>query len=630
MATVTCANTTISLNETTLLLSIERDGASWNWDSGFTPRLTIEGTSIPFQNASSISHFDWNTGVGTGIRSRYEGFSINGTKTNLIFETIIWIEEVSSDIFFEWIPICEDNMTISELFWPGYMSFEENKENWYTLLTIQQGLLIPNNWKIELEQLFFGGLLCTAGAYMPWFAQVKERQGYIGICEQPWDSAFYAEHPANGPYTHVGMKWGPSLGKIGYKRTMRFTFLFDCDYNDICKVYRTYVKEKGLFCSLAEKAAKTPLVDRLIGSAFMHKGTKTQVMEDSKFFDPAAPNKNNHLTPFHKRTEEIKRYHKKGFKKLYLHLDGFAEPGYDNQHPDYLPACEAAGGWKGLKELADTMHECGYLFGIHDQYRDYYFAAKTFDKNFGCLQMDGNLLEHSMWAGGHQTFLCATQAPFYVKRNFYEIASNQVQLDCAYLDVFTCNDGDECNHPWHRISRRECFEFRGLCFEYLLSKGILPSSEEVTDWSMKSLVFAHYAPYHFMMHKPGTPQIGIPLPLFNLVYHDCLIIPWMMDKVDENDDYMLYALLNGGAPYFIRDAAYPNIDGSFETPFSFTEEEAYERCRIVAELHEEIAKCEMISHKFLAGDFKRQQTIFSNGTVITIDLEKQTFESCKN
>ena len=27
---------------------------------------------------------------------------------------------------------------------------------------------------------------------------------------------------------------------------------------------------------------------------------------------------------------------------------------------------------------------------------------------------------------------------------------------------------------------------------------------------------------------------------------------------------MLYALLNGGAPYLVRDAAYPNIDGAFD------------------------------------------------------------------
>ena len=80
------------------------------------------------------------------------------------------------------------------------------------------------------------------------------------------------------------------------------------------------------------------------------------------------------MTIFAQREQEIRQLHEMGVEKLYLHLDGWAEPGYDNRHPDYGPACEAAGGWEGMKSLADAMHECGYLFGIHDQYRDYYLT----------------------------------------------------------------------------------------------------------------------------------------------------------------------------------------------------------------------------------------------------------------
>ena len=55
----------------------------------------------------------------------------------------------------------------------------------------------------------------------------------------------------------------------------------------------------------------------------------------------------------------MKELHELGAGKLYLHLDGWAEPGYDNNHPDYTPACEEAGGWKAMKELSDTMKEQG-------------------------------------------------------------------------------------------------------------------------------------------------------------------------------------------------------------------------------------------------------------------------------
>ena len=125
------------------------------------------------------------------------------------------------------------------------------------------------------------------------------------------------------------------------------------------------------------------------------------------------------------------------------------------------------------------------------------------------------------------------------------------------------------------MTRRDCYEYRGRCFEYLLKNGILPSSEEVNDWAVESQVFCHYAPYDFMMRVPGTPKQAIPVPLYNLVYHDCVIQPWMMEKVSEEEDYMLYALLNGGAPYLERDAAYPNIDGAFQGGVKWNQRKAF-------------------------------------------------------
>lgn len=625
MENIYTKGTEIRFDESRLSFTITHEGDSWNWGEGFRPRMECEEGTIYFADAKKISHEEWKTGIGHGILSHFEGFELNGADAGIAFDTIVWIEEVSGDVFFEWVPLSTETVKVKSVYWPGYMEFDEKKDSWYTLLNWQQGLLVPNTWKTAVDKVVFDGFMGTAGAYMPWFGQVKDRAGYIAICEQPWNAAYYTEHPAEGPYTHVGIRWEPSLGKMDYRRVMKYSFVKDCDYNDLCKIYRNYVIEKGRFKSLAEKAVKTPSIDQLIGSAFLHKGIKTQVMTNSDFYDAENPDKNNHLTPFSVRTEEIKKFHELGVEKLYLHLDGWAEPGYDNQHPDYLPACEKAGGWKAMKELSDTMHECGYLFGIHDQYRDYYYAAKTFDENFATRLADGTIPSHARWAGGPQTYLCATQAPFYVKRNFTEIMDNGIKLDCAYLDVFTCNEGDECSHPWHKMTRRECYEYRNTCFEYLLSKGILPSSEEVNDWAIPSLVFCHYAPYDFMLDRPGSPKKGIPVPLFNLVYHDCLIEPWMMDKVSEEEDYMLYAVLNGGAPYLVRDGAYQNTDGSFAGGVEISIEDQIKRCKVVSDLHEKVAKCEMVRHEMVDGNPEVQRTTFADGTVVTVDFQAQTY-----
>ena len=81
-----------------------------------------------------------------------------------------------------------------------------------------------------------------------------------------------------------------------------------------------------------------------------------------------------------------------------------------------------------------------------------------------------------------------------------------------------------------------------------------------------------------------------------------------MDKVSEAEDYMLYALLNGGAPYLIRDAAYPNIDGAFDDNVTLSRKEEIERSKAVTELHKQVAKCEMLHHEMVNGDYMVQET----------------------
>lgn len=625
MTSVKSNDMEIRFDEKSLRCAFQKGNQVWQWREGAKARIECEEGTICFSDALLTSHKIIESGLGRGIQSHYEGFKVNGTEVPYSFDTIIWVEDASGDVFCEWIPLCEDGLKVKAVYWPGEMEFEERKQSWYTLLNSQQGILLPNTWETQLHPIIFDGFFGTAGGYMPWIAQVRDRAGYIAICTTPWNAGYHAEHPAGGPYTHTGIRFEPSLGKMDYRRIVRYTFLNDCDYNDICKVYRNYVREQGRLKTLAEKAAKTPAVDELIGCSFVHKGIKTAVQENSDFFDPEAPDKNNSLTTFETRAKEMRHLHDLGVEKLYLHLDGWAEPGYDNQHPDYYPACEEAGGWEGMRALADIMQELGYLFGIHDQYRDYYLAAPSYDEHYACRLADGSIPSHQRWAGGPQAFLCGTQAPAYVKRNFQRLADNGIHLDCAYLDVFTCNEGDECAEPHHRMTRKDCYDYRNLCFEYLLSKGILPSSEEVSDWSIPSLVFCHYAPYDFMLREPGTPKEGVPVPLYNLVYHDCVIEPWMMDKVSEKEDYMLYALLNGGVPYLIREGAYPNTDGSFEVDEEVALEEHIRRSRVVAKLHEKVAKCEMVRHEMVDGDYQIQKTTFSDGTTVTVDFRNQEY-----
>lgn len=622
---VQCREVTLGLREETLAYWVETKGVRWEFDTSFMPKITFSTGSVAFQDAKEITHHQWKTGVGEGIRTSYRGFSLDGVPVGLALDTIVWVEEVSGDVLFEIAPMQEGPELLRSVHWPAPIQFSKDCADWYTLVNLMQGLLVPNNWPNEFFPLHFEGMFGSTAAYMPWWGQIRPEGGCQTICQEFWDAAYEVEHPAGGPHTRVNVRWVDSLGKLSYRRTLRYRFFGACDHNDLCKSYRQYAKERGLVVTLREKAVRLPKLHDLVGSAVVHTGIKTHVSPDSRYFKPGEPEKNDKLVSFATRAQQMKALHAAGLKKAYLHLDGWGQPGYDNQHPDYLPACKEAGGWEGLRDLSKTVEQLGFLFGVHDQYRDFYFDAPSFDRDFALRDPEGNITDFCIWAGGRQSYICATQSPYYLRRNFTELLAQGVHLDCTYLDVFTCNDGDQCTHPWHTMTRKECFEYRVSCFMYLTSLGILPSSEEVTDWSLTQLVFAHYGPHDFELF-PQKPRRGIPVPLFNLVYHDCALLPWKMnppgdchDAVDGStgtggEDEMLYALLNGGAPYLNCE-----LEGEALTT-------ALRRCKTVTDLQERVALLEMTRHQLLDSAGKRQKSWFSDGTTVSVNFETGEYE----
>ena len=620
-----------------LRYSILTGKTTWETDEFFSPFFRVQSCDKPiyFKDAEVQKHELVKSGVGEGIRSSYRDFVLSKSSgcesgkeetLSFAFETFVWIEYSTKQVYFEWIPFTEaPENAIEQVFFPGPFSFQKERNDWYTILPKEQGILMPNTWDVSFKQDGFNGRFGTASAYLPVFGQVKEGEGYLAESLTPWNMGYEAVHEAGTNKTAVQFRIEPSLGLMEYRRIMRYIFFSGCDYNSILKCYRELAREEGKLKTLKEKEVSTPSIKKLIGASFVHKGIKTCVQPDSEFFDQDAPDKNNRLVPFRKRAEEMRAFKADGVEKIYLHLDGWGDAGYDNKHPDVGPACVEAGGWEGMRELSKTMEELGYLFGIHDQYRDFYKKAESYDDDLACKSADGSIYTHARWAGGPQAYLCTSQAQYYVRRNFERLLGEGVHLDAAYLDVFTCNEGDECANPRHKMRRRDSYEYRNACFRYLLSKNILPSSEEVNDWAVPWLVFCHYAPYDFMLREPGSPKYGIPIPMFNLVYHDCLIIPWMMEKLPE-EDYMLYALLNGGAPYLVRDPAYMGIDGAFTPEEEMPWKTHLERVREVSDFHEKVGEAELVRHEILDEKGYRQRSSFANGYTVEVDFKEGRYQ----
>ena len=586
--------------------SIRAYERKWTFDPAFGPRLRLEnGTEVLFSEGK-CNTVPVTTGLGSGWRTTVTDLPGLG---DLIVETETLVSDTDGHVDCTVFVQREEKARLKEVVYPAPLLAEEKGA--YAVVNTMQGQLIPADWPEEAgAKLPFDGQMCSESAYMPWWGEVTEEGSYLAWVRSPCDAKYTVSHPAGGP-NRIYARHLPSLGKMRYQRTVSYYFLpAGSTYVDLCRLYRSLSDEEGKPVTLREKATENENVERLIGCCVMHVAGKTHVTPDSRYYRADDPEKNESLVPFSHWEQRVRRLKAMGVDRLYLHQDGWGQPGYDNQHPDYLPPCRELGGWEGMQQLSDTMQELGYLFGIHDQYRDYYLDAPSYDPDNACQSADGSIYGHAIWAGGRQNYLCASLAPAYVRRNFEQLLSAGIRLQAAYLDVFTCNEADECANPRHRMTRKECLEYRARCFHYLTAHQIVPSSEEVNDWAMDSQVFCHWAPY-----LAGS---AIPVPLFNLTYHDCVMIPWKMEAgewgIPEGTTGFLHCLLNGGMPYMSDSAEGEEL------------KENIAKWRVVSELHLQVAKVKMTDHGFLTPDRKKQFSVFADGTRVTVDFGENTFE----
>ena len=599
-----------------IALNVEVEGSdiAWSWVGTPSVRLS-DGAELDFASAKCES-YAYNNGTMRGVRAIYSEFcNSDGEKAGFSVETFVGVEESSGELRAQaWLK-GDARGEVSALVYPPRMKFEAKEGEGYTVLPRMQGTLVPAGHPIDMTKGATAttntvGYIYERDGYMPIFGQVHNGCGYVAIYETPYDARYELVREEVQPY------FVPSLGTMSYKREMIYSFFAEGDFNTIAKIYRAYRIERGRLTTLREKIAKNPKVAELIGTPVVHTVTAVHIHPESFYYDAEHPENNDWFRTFDYTATHLRALKENGVEKVYLHLDGWGNHGYDNLHPTPFPICEDAGGAEGMRKLQETCHSLGYMFGLHDQYRDYYYDSVDFSLDNAVENADGGHFYGSVWYGGPHSWLCAKLAPDYVRRNYDEFERLGIKIDGSYLDVFSVVELDECFNPSHPMTREECAKYRRHCFDILTSRGIIPSSEEVLDCVIESMALCHHAPFACTSFADeGKTNMGIPIPLFNLVFHDCIVIPWdgMHRRgawsIADTDSPYLWALLCGGTVYF----------GLRSTP------EQIEYGKIALELHRRIALCDLTKHEILDETARKRRSTFSDGTVVEADFDSGDF-----
>lgn len=599
------------LDPSDLQMTVTAGSQAWSMVPSSGGDLIVESAgerlSLRLADAGKKQVSSYQTGFKSGVKITLADFASGEKKLDLQLALFACLEGPQEELVCE-LAATEKNTAVLECLWPRAVA---NECFDHTVVPFMQGMLLPKAWP---QKVWLYDTMCYGrGLYMPWWGHQQDKTAMLVLIETPEDAGCRFEHPAGGP-TKMELKWVHSLGRLGYPRRVRLCFFDVGNYVTMAKRYRRRVLETGHFVSLKEKIARNPLVGKLIGSPVIHFGILSHIQPESSYYHKDDPAKNHQYVSFDERAGQLRRLSQKGVKRAYVHLDGWGFRGYDNLHPDVLPPCPEAGGWEGMKRFAETCDELGYVFAIHDQYRDYYLDAKSYDPRHTILDRNANRPHGSTWFGGNQSILCARLALGHVKKNYQALLNHGVKVRGAYLDVFAVVPPDECYNSEHPATRADCLRYRGYCLDFIRAFGGVVSSEEPADWAIPHIDLVHHGPYALVPNPGHGPAMGIPIPLFSLVYHDALLLPWSLGKgawgIPQNDLGFLHGLANAGLPYLSLNPTEQELD----------------RVRTMCALHERVGLLEMTKHEFLDGSHRKQCTRYADGTTVTIDLDNETFE----
>ncbi len=626
------------IDEMTLTLSVRdlRNGKVWQMNEDGPGDIGVKGHCGPYQTFMfrEAKQRIWNSISENILEVTVTGWPYTANVWSPLGFGFVVRFSISEDVLnVDLSPHRNENYeaSIIDSFYPrGFLFPEKSKGD--LVLPYGQGCLLDKDSKLDLDMVLPGYV--GPGFVMPWWGQLcSDGSALIALTNTPDDLGFriHCDRRRNG--ATVNPYWQASLGGFKYKRVMSYKFFKKSTVMELAKTYRKHARSQGLAITLKEKAADRPTVDSLIGGPHMHiwfMSTFSQFNHQSR-------------VNFMRFSEGLRRYSKlcklAGVgKKGLAHIDGWGQDGYDYNHPEVLPPDMRLGSWNGLRKLRDGIRKLGHTVLLHDNYVDYYKHTDAYKNDEGVLNMDGIKHESTEWLGGPQEWLCSTKSLKYMQNNFDEIAQNKCDVDGFYLDCWSIGHLRECYDHKHLATRTVTRKAWSKALAFCHNRNYVVGSESGNDWAVPVMDYCHTVQPDVIPHilSGKISSFGKAIPLYNMVWHDCLVCPAWINQDSETSavvkdglvikelrDLRLWALLWGGPPAFrTRTMEYGTFsEKQFEEDAAFIAD-----LKPIWEFNASVGYEPIVEWKMLSSDSSSQMTVFGNGAVAEVDFNSGRYK----
>lgn len=433
--------------------------------------------------------------------------------------------------------------------------------------------------------------------------------GWMGIFETPDDAALRITRAPSTQLLQMGPTWHDQKKRFGYDRVVRYVFLDKGGYVAMAKRYRAYAKAIGKFKPFSEKVKARPNVDRLLGAVNVWCWDKDKLAVVKALQDTGI---DRILWSGDGSAEQVAAMAKMP-KVLVSRYDVYQ----DIYHPDQL----AKLGWKHGSNTEAWPNDIVWNGPTSNDWRH----------AWGVKAKDGTWTWCAM--------MCDRVAPDYERRNVAKELVNK-PFNTRFIDTTVAAPWQTCWNPRHPMTRSDSRHWKMELLRILGDEfNLVVGSETGHD---ASVPFCDYyegmlslGPYRVPDSGRNIPQIwtNVPprvakyqvgeqyrLPLWELVYHECVCAHWYWgDYNNKLPDIWwkrdLFNQLYGTMGMFIFNQKQWRADkDKFARSFKLT-----------SPIARATGYSEMVEHRILTPDREVQQSVFANGTVVTVNFGDQPY-----
>ena len=511
----------------------------------------------------------------------------------------------------------------------------------YLTLPVREGLMIPADSGLAFTNRF--DTYAYEGCHMQMLGVVQGGRAVLMTWDDPYTAVEVRSVLNESTAIPATQVLAPSLVLSQSARAFQLRFLGSGDYVTIGKAYREVARQKGLLVTWKKKLQQHPEDKKLFGAvdfklwdALMRqmdeKSEKEQSHQIHWTFDEAG------MIASHLK-DDLK------LERVLFMMGGWIRRGYDNQHPDILPAAPECGGDEALARCGRRVMDLGYLFCLHDNYQDIYRDSPSWSEDYVMKKPEGGLVSGGSWAGGRAYLTCSAKALELARRPQNLLAVKQLTgANSYFIDTTYASGLQECFDPKHPLKRQDDIKWKQALSDYAREVFGMFGSECGREWAIphsdffEGLTGVEGRSFHDA-NMPGKVG-GIPIPLFEIVYRDTIA---MFGKygfdIGKSTDYVLSHLVIGRPMHYhevpphlywkdgskdavkkdgpTADAKDPALftraDGGWAEGMHPLDRFIKNTYEILSPIHELTAELKMTSHQFLTQDRKVQRSVFGDG-----------------